>query len=145
MIKFVNFGKFKSEESLILYNEYLKRISRYTNVEEVNFKILKDEPAYFEKIKDKIIDAIKVGFNIVFSEYGEIIDSIKFSEYINKNIYKCNIIVGTSWGVPAFIYEHANLKIAVGRLTMPHELVKIISAEQVYRSLTIINGEKYNK
>ncbi len=143
-MKFINFGKFKSLDYLNLYNEYLNRISRYTKVEEKNIKINEDTPMYFNKIKDKIIKELKNSFNIIFTEKGKIINSLEFSEKINKN-NKNNIIVGTSWGVPEYIYEYANLQIAVGKITMPHELVKVISAEQVYRAYTIINHEKYNK
>lgn len=143
MMKFINFGKFKSELYANLYSEYINRIARYTKVEEKNIKVPYDTPAYFDKIKDKITRELKNSFNIVFDPKGKLLSSLEFSDYVSKN--NCTFIVGTSWGVPTYIYEHANLQIALGRLTMPHELVKVICAEQVYRAYTIINGEKYNK
>jgi len=146
MINFINFGKFKNKNYKTNYLEYINNISRYFKVNIVEFKIEADEPWFFEKIKDKILKKLEASYNLVFSEHGKNINSVEFSQLINNNLYQnINIIVGSSWGLPDFINNISNFKLAVTSITMPHELVRIIAAEQVYRAFTIINGEKYNK
>jgi 23S rRNA (pseudouridine1915-N3)-methyltransferase len=145
MIRFIHLGKFKNKHYKNLFLAYLSNINKYTKAEEIEVKVLEDSPWYFDKNKDKILKYLDFNFNIVFTEHGTIINSLQFSNIVSKNINKLNIIVGTSWGVPDFILAKADFKIALARLTMPHELVRLIAAEQVYRAFTIINGEKYNK
>ena len=144
-IIFLNFGKFKSKEQQALYADYTKRLSHYTKVEVRELKVASDEPEYFNKIKDKIEDALKSTAVLAFSERGKVLSSVEFSNFINSGTGVLSVVVGTSWGIPKFIESNAKLLLSFGKLTMPHEAVRVLSAEQIYRAFTIIKRESYHK
>jgi len=144
-IIFLNFGKFKSKEQRSLYEDYVQRLSHYTKVEVRELKIVSDEPEYFSKIKDKIGEALKNTTVLAFSERGKVFSSVEFSNFINSGTGVLSVVVGTSWGIPKFIEDNAKLLLSFGKLTMPHEAVRVLSAEQIYRAFTIIRKESYHK
>jgi 23S rRNA (pseudouridine1915-N3)-methyltransferase len=144
-VVFVHFGKFKSKEYKDIFEEYFKRLSHYTKVELKELKVEKDEPSFFEKIKAKVLDTLKDSTVMVLTERGKTLDSKEFSDFINRGTGVLSVVVGTSWGVPSYIEELALMKLSFGKLTMPHEAVRALSAEQLYRAYTIIKGESYHK
>jgi 23S rRNA (pseudouridine1915-N3)-methyltransferase len=144
-IVFVSLGKFKSSEYEALFYDYVKRVSRYINTEIKDIKIPKDEPEHIEKIKNKIIDSYKGTKTVVLTERGVNITSRDFADWIQKQEGTVSVIVGSSWGLIKEVEESANLKLSFGKLTFPHEAVRVLSAEQVYRAFTIIKGEGYHK
>ena len=144
-VVFIHFGKFKSKEYEALFNDYLKRLSRYTKVDVKELKVEKDEPAFFEKIKTKVLDALKGSFVMVLTERGKALTSKEFSDFINRGTGVLSIVVGSSWGVPGYVQDMAGMSLGFGKLTMPHEAVRLLCAEQAYRAYTIIKGESYHK
>lgn len=144
-VVFLHFGKFKSKEYEALFSEYVKRLSHYTKVEVKELKVEKDEPKFFEKIRAKVLEALKGSFILVLTERGKALTSKEFSDFINRGTGVLSIVVGTSWGVPSYIEETAGMDLSFGKLTMPHEAVRLLCAEQLYRAYTIIKGESYHK
>ena len=144
-IVFIHFGKFKSKDYETLFNEYIKRLSHYSKVETKELKVEKDEPKSFEKIKDKILLALKGTTVLSLSERGKNLTSKEFSDFINRGTGVLSVVVGSSWGVPDFVEKESGIILSFGKLTMPHEAVRFLCAEQMYRAYTLIKGESYHK
>lgn len=141
----VQLGKFKSCEYEALFNEYVSRLKRYVNLELKLIKITSDEKEYFEKVMPKIKEATAKTKLIVLSERGKNINSHSLADFINSGTGTLSILVGTSWGLPKELEEKADLLLSFGSLTLPHEAVRFLIAEQLYRVFTIIKGENYHK
>lgn len=145
-IVFINFGKFKSNELEKVFLEYVKRISCYVKTEVKCLKIQEDTPSGFNKIKDKVLSVLNNKKILLLSLKGEKITNSKLSKFINNGTDELYVVVGSSWGIPSYIEEDLNcFSISISDLTLPHELVRVIISEQIYRSFTIIKGEKYHK
>ncbi len=69
----------------------------------------------------------------------------KFSRLQDTGVKVVNIVVGGPWGLDASLLERANLRLSLGPMTFPHELVRLIILEQVYRAYAIINRIPYHK
>ena len=144
-IVFIHLGKFKSSEYAELFEDYFSRIKRYVKVEVKEIKIPTDEKSQFDKILPKIQDAIKGSRLLVLSERGKNITSHELAKFVDSGSGTLSVLTGTSWGLAEELEKNANLLMSFGKLTLPHEAVRFLVAEQVYRSLTIIRGESYHK
>ncbi len=129
---------------------YCERIIRYVKFSliEINagqgdeIKIRKEESmTLLKKIADK-------DFLILMDEKGKDFTSIEFSNFLlnHQNISTKHIVfvIGGAYGFSEEVYSRANAKIAVSKMTFPHQLVRVIFLEQLYRAFTILRGEKYH-
>ncbi|MFH1224125.1 MAG: 23S rRNA (pseudouridine(1915)-N(3))-methyltransferase RlmH [Pseudomonadota bacterium] len=144
-IIFLNFGKFKSKEQKTIYEDYVNRLTHYAKVEIKELKVEYDNPEFFEKIRPKIEEALKSTTVMALSERGRAYNTAEFSNFINSGTGVLSVVVGTSWGIPKFVEDNAKLVLSFGNLTLPHEAVRVLSAEQLYRAYTVIRGESYHK
>ena len=144
-VVFIHLGKFKSSQYSELFQDYYSRIKRYVKVDVKEIKVPTDERSQFDKILPKIQDAIKGSKLIVLSERGKNITSQEFAKFMDSGSDTLNVLTGTSWGLTEGLEKKANLLMSFGKLTLPHEAVRFLVAEQLYRSLTIIRGESYHK
>ena len=89
------------------------------------------------------------GFNICFDLQGRDITSVELANVIkdraNFSDSKVNFIIGGSNGFNDEVRRNANMVIRVGKLTFPHQLMRVFAVEQIYRAETIINNIKYHK
>ena len=141
-------GKTKNSDEDIITNKYLKRIK---NVELKQFEIKNKNP---EKKRDeealKLINATpKNGKLILLDEQGENLSSNNLTKIIlnwrDNNITSINFAIGGAFGNSEKIKKTADRVIAFGQLTWPHQMVKMMIAEQIYRIETIIQGHPYHK
>ena len=144
-IVFIHLGKFKSLQYAELFEDYYSRIKRYVKVEVKEIKISSDEKSQFEKIVPKIHDATRNTKVVVLSERGKSITSREFAKFIDSGTGVLSVLTGTSWGLTEGLEKEASLLLSFGKLTFPHEAVRFLVAEQLYRTLTIIRGESYHK
>jgi 23S rRNA (pseudouridine1915-N3)-methyltransferase len=143
-VTFINFGKFKNKNYENLFNDYVKRISHYVKLEVKEIKVKDDSESFFNKNKEKFENLID-GKLVLLTEHGKNLNNKDFKNYFIKLEGPITIIVGTSWGIPQYLYKEANLILSLSKMVLPHEMARTIIAEQVYRTLTIIKGEKYHK
>jgi len=106
-----------------------------------------------EKIKlieaDAIISQTKPGdLNIAFDERGKKIDTL----YVSRQLAEwqmmgadVNLIVGGADGLHSKVLEQAHQKWSLSALTFPHQLVKVIIAEQIYRAYSLLNNHPYHR
>lgn len=133
---------------------YLKRLSHYIPFE---LKILPDVKNTRAISADKqkeleeaiFMTAIQSGDVVVLlDERGKEMTSKEFSEYINKkmSVVHKNLIfvIGGPYGFSSGMYERAQDKISLSRMTFSHEMVRLFFVEQIYRGMTILRGEPYH-
>ena len=141
-------GKAKNSDEDIITHKYLKRIK---NVELKQFEVKNNSPEKkIDKEALKLINATpKNGKLILLDEKGENLSSNDLAKIILKwrdnNITNINFAIGGAFGNGEKIKKTADKVIAFGQLTWPHQMVKMMIAEQIYRIETIIQGHPYHK
>ena len=137
--------------------EYKKRLSQYARVEEINIKeeTIKDEDDSSEIKRaldvetDKIIAAIPKGAGkIALCVEGQQYDSVALAGLIgrmNDQSGKIALIIGSSHGLSDRVKKECDVRLSVSALTFPHQLMRVILFEALYRSFTILAGKKYHK
>ena len=147
MISFAGKSKPSSEEEIIT-KKYLRRLSNIIiNLCEVKTKNielrLKEEGSKLLKLtpsNGKLILLDEQGTNFSSNELAEIV-----SDWENSNFSTINFVIGGAYGNGKEIKEKADKTLALGRLTWPHQMVKMMVAEQIYRIDTILKGHPYHK
>lgn len=152
MYKIVCVGKIKEDFITKGINEYTKRISGFTKLEIIEVKevntsnisnnILEEGNNILKKInKDDYVITLEIE--------GKSIDSVELSKqleslrtYGNSSIV---FVIGGSNGLSEDVKKRSNYKLSFSKFTFPHQLMRLILVEQIYRSLTIENNKEYHK
>ena len=135
--------------------EYVKRISGFSKIniiecKEADYKDLSQESIKLAKKKEaELISKHLKGFIIALEVNGKEFSSTDFATEIKKLEVKGNssitLIIGGSYGIFEDLSNKANLKLSFGKFTLPHQLIRIVLLEQIYRALTIMNNKTYHK
>ena len=157
-ISIICVGKIKEKFYIDALNEYLKRLSRYckTEVLEVADEKTPDKASPLEveqilkKEGDRLISRMKDdAFVISLEILGDKMNSTAFADVIQRAAItgKSHIqfVIGGSLGLHKDISKRANLKISFSDMTFPHQLMRVILCEQIYRGYRIIHNEPYHK
>jgi len=153
-IKILTISKTKSEYA-DAEAEFLKRLTKSTHVEIVN---LKEEPITHNRAIDEIMDKEgdrilknldKDYYNIALHVMGKAISSEELSNLI-KEIKdfkggKICFIIGGPLGLSQQVLTKVNLVLSFSRMTLTHQLIRLLLLEQIYRSFEIIKGSDYHK
>ena len=141
-------GKIKSNDEDVITRKYLNRIK---NIELKQYEVkTKNKEKKLNEEADMLINSTpKNGKLILLDEEGENISSADLARVIldwkNSNITNVNFAIGGPFGSGPKIKKTADKILAFGRLTWPHQMVKMMIAEQIYRIETIIQGHPYHK
>lgn len=85
---------------------------------------------------------------VALDEYGKEISSTSLADFIvkkgNMGTKKIVFLIGGAFGIDPAVLERADHRISLSKLTFPHQLVRLILIEQIYRAYTIIKNEKYH-
>ena len=141
-------GKIKSNDEDLITNKYIKRIK---NIELKQYEVkTKNKEIKINEEAEKLINSTpKNGKLILLDEEGENISSADLAKLVlnwsSNNITSVNFAIGGAFGNGIKIKKSADKIIALGRLTWPHQMVKMMVAEQIYRIETIIQGHPYHK
>lgn len=151
-------GKIKEKFYVEAIKEYSKRLSRYCKLEiaEVADEKTPAEPSDNEIniVKNKEGERIKKylsedAYVIALAIDGKKFTSEKNAEYINnlgiRGISHIQFIIGGSLGLADDILKNADMKLSFSDMTFPHQLMRVILLEQIYRAYRIINNEPYHK
>ena len=144
--------------------EYLKRISRFSNIEVIEVKeekipenaaeneckkIKAKEAEYINKCISSIQKANRANVVIALDVGGVVLDSEKFADKINgyMNMGKSTLIfvIGGSLGMDGEFLRNADFRFSMSALTLPHRLARLVLTEQVFRAFKILAGETYHK
>lgn len=138
-------------------NEYKKRLSQYARVDEIN---IKEEPIRDEDDKseinraleceaDKILAAIPKGASkIALCVEGKQYDSPELASLIGRmadQSGKIALIIGSSHGMSERVKRECEVRLSFSKMTFPHQLMRVMLFEALYRSFTILQGKKYHK
>ena len=141
-------GKIRNNDEDLITRKYLKRIR---NIELKQYEVkTKNKEKKIEEEAEKLINSTpKDGKLILLDEEGENISSSDLAKLIlnwnNSNITSVNFAIGGAFGNGIKIKRTADKIIALGKLTWPHQMVKMMISEQIYRIETIIHGHPYHK
>lgn len=155
-IDIITVGKLKEKYFKDAVLEYSKRMSRFAklNIIEVPDEKIPDNASekVIEQIKDKegekIISSIKSGTVIAMCIEGTQITSPDLGNLIKNSSMtssRITFIIGGSLGLSNNVKNIADHKISFGKITLPHQLMRVILLEQIYRGYKIINNENYHK
>lgn len=157
-INIVCVGKIKEKYLKLGIDEFKKRLSKYCKLEIIE---LEDEKApenlsdkemlmIKEKEGKKILSKIKDNsYVIALAIDGKNLSSEELAETINKlgvrGISNITFVIGGSLGLSDEVLSRADYKLSFSKMTFPHQLMRLILLEQVYRAYRINNGEPYHK
>ncbi len=133
---------------------FTKRISHYYTAEWQIITPPKNMAALSEvEMKKKEGEAIlsmlqKEDYVVVLDERGKQMKSEELASFIsqraNESTKKIVFVIGGAYGVSDMVLQRANYKWSLSSLVFPHQLVRLVLAEQIYRACTIIKNEKYH-
>jgi 23S rRNA (pseudouridine1915-N3)-methyltransferase len=151
-------GKIKEKFYREAVAEYVKRLSRYCKLSIVEVADEKTEEnasqTEIEQVKEKegarILAAMKEdGYCIALAIDGQMPDSVALSKKLERlgvegksNIY---FVIGGSLGLSEAVLKRADYRLSFSAMTFPHQLMRVILLEQLYRSYRIMNHEPYHK
>lgn len=157
-ISFVTVGKLKEKYLKQGIAEYVKRLSAYAKIEIIEVpdeKAPEDlSAAQMEAIKQKegerILSKISAdAYVVALAIEGKQYSSEQFASFLEKlatyGRSKVAFVIGGSLGLSNEVLKRADEKLSFSKMTFPHQLMRLILAEQVYRAFRIIRGEPYHK
>lgn len=157
-ITIVSVGKLKEKYLKMGIEEYVKRLGAYAKIElvevpdekapeqlsEAEMEIVKRKEG--ERILAKISDGMHV---IALAIDGKMKSSEQMAADIESlmtyGTSKIAFVIGGSLGLHEDVLKRADEKLSFGKMTLPHQLMKLVLVEQIYRSFRIIKGEPYHK
>jgi 23S rRNA (pseudouridine1915-N3)-methyltransferase len=136
-------GKTKEPAIQSLTDQYLKRLSRYADVQGTP---VKDESALLNLCGR---DARPVRHTLVLLDSrGKQLSSEEFAEFLgnhqDRNPFPLLFAVGPASGFTSETRQEANLLLSLGKMTVAHELARVVLLEQLYRAFTILKGHPYH-
>jgi 23S rRNA (pseudouridine1915-N3)-methyltransferase len=153
-ITFITVGKTEDAYLKDGIEKYIKRLKHYTKLEMVDIPELKNTKALTEeqqksKEAELILKKITVQDHVILlDENGMEFTSVQFANYINKRSVSSSanlvFVVGGPYGFDQSVYQRANDKISLSRMTFSHQMVRLFFVEQLYRAYSIIKGEPYH-
>lgn len=139
-------GKEKDFAGSELVAEYTGRIAHYVPIEWRY--VPAGEPKEEEAALLKVLDKEAGSYVVSLDEKGKEYDSRGFTTFIQNRMNHGDksliFIIGGSYGLPQTIKERSSAVICLSMLTFPHQLVRLVLSEQIYRACTIMKGEKYH-
>lgn len=157
-IRFITVGKLKEKYLREAVSEYAKRLSAYCSLEVIELpdeKTPENAPGAVEE-KIKRAEGIRILSKIPERSYvvalaieGKSLSSEELSEELSRHfvngVSDISFLIGGSLGLSPEVMERADYKLSFSRMTFPHQLMRVMALEQLYRAFKIRAGEPYHK
>ena len=153
-IALVQTGKTTDKNVAGIADLYISRIKKYIPFEIITLPDIKNSatlPVQDQKIKEgkKILQAFNDDdFIVLLDERGKEFRTAEFSSWMEKSLMisrkRIIFVIGGAWGFSDEVYGRADLRISLSKMTFPHQLVRLLFLEQLYRIFTVIRGEPYH-
>ena len=152
-ITLLTLGKTNDARLGALIDEYQQRLKHYVPFEFVvvpdikNAKSLSEEQlktAEGEAILSRLTPAMDV---LLLDEHGREFRSIEYADFLQKKMAAGRdlvLIIGGAYGFSQAVYERANGKISLSKMTFSHQMIRLMAIEQIYRAMTILRNEPYH-
>ncbi len=137
-------GKSKGYVGEDIVLEYTSRIAHYSSIE---WKFI--SPSDMKEEGEKILKMIPDhSYTVILDEKGKQMTSTVFSDFLNKrlneSIKNLVFVIGGAYGIDEKVKAESHFSWSLSNLVFPHELVRSILVEQIYRGFSILRGEKYH-
>ncbi len=156
-INVICIGKIKEKYWTAAIEEYSKRLSRFCTLKIVELKeaplpknaSAADEQKVIEKEGEEILGKIGDGDYVIALEVeGRLYSSEELAREIESAAFghsTVDLVIGGSLGLSSGVKRRADLGLSFGRITLPHQLARVVLLEQIYRAFKISNNETYHK
>lgn len=144
-------GKKTSEYYSEAFSEYSKRITKpfSITIEILPGCNLLGKSVCIQKESELLISKIPAhSFIVIMDERGDHMTSPVFANLIDTHLSQSTktlcFIIGGSYGLDESILSRANIRLALSKMVLPHELARLVLVEQIYRATTILAGQQYH-
>ena len=157
-ITLITVGKIKEKFYQDAISEYAKRLSRYCKLDVIQVTDEKtpdgaseaEEVAIREREGERILKALKDdAYVIALAIEGKMLDSVELSQKIERlgvsGTSHIAFVIGGSLGLAPAVMKRADYALSFSRMTFPHQLMRVVLLEQLYRSYRILKNEPYHK
>ena len=153
-IRLINVGKTTDDYLKTGIADFSSRLKHYVNFEILDIAPVKKSGTLTiellkQKESEKLLKSIgKADCLVLLDEKGKNYTSVEFADFIakrqNASVREMVFVTGGAWGFANQLYERANHKIALSKMTFSHQMVRLFFTEQLYRAFTILRGESYH-
>ena len=153
-IKILAVGKTDDRHLEILIDRYMKRLTHYLSATLEILPDVKNAKNMSEKEQkrvegESILKKIQTSDHVVLlDEKGKEFRSMEFSKYLQKKMNAGTrnlvLVIGGPYGFSDSLYERADGKLSLSKMTMSHQMIRLFLVEQVYRAFTILRNEPYH-
>ena len=151
-------GKIKEKFFSEAISEYSKRLSKYCSLEIIQVADEKTPDGASEilnaqireKEGERLLSKMKeTSFVITLEIEGDMLDSVELAEMLQEKMVQGEshlvFVIGGSLGLSTAVRKRADMALSFSKMTFPHQLMRVILLEQLYRGFRIIKGEPYHK
>jgi len=153
-IKLLAIGKTDNKQLIQLIDEYQNRLKHYVKFELEIINDIKNsknlsEDQQKEKEGELILNRLQNTDQLVLlDDKGKHFTSIEFSKYLqkkmNSGIKQLVLVIGGPYGFSDTVYQKAQGKISLSKMTFSHQMIRLFIVEQIYRCFTILRNEPYH-
>lgn len=153
-INLICIGKTDDKEILTLIKYYQNRLPKHWNFEITEIPDVKNaknlSPELLKKEEGKLFLSLTENsdYLVLLDEKGRQFTSREFSNkidhWMNTSVKKVSFFIGGAYGFSEEIYERANEKIALSKMTFTHQMIRLFFVEQIYRADQILQGKPYH-
>lgn len=151
-LRFIWVGKTKNEHLRALVEEYLKRLKRFARYEvvEVRESGARSKESGIEDEGRRILgglhpDALVVLLDVEGREWRSTELAAQLERWQTESVKEVAFVIGGHWGVSLEVKGRAKARWSLSRLTLTHEMARVLLVEQIYRAYTIMHGLPYQK
>ena len=153
-ISIVCVGKIKEKYIIEGINEFLKRMQSFAKMRIIELKEDGNDNnrnISIEKEGEEILKTLEKigGYNVLLDIQGKNFSSEEMAEEIERltvnGVSSINFIIGGSYGVSESVRRASQMKLSFSKMTFPHQLMRLILTEQIYRWFSILKNTKYHK
>lgn len=159
LFRIVAVGRLRERYWLDGCSEYVRRLSAYAKIEVVEVPESRpggsgtaDESRSMKKEGDRILARMRAGngaVSVALDRQGTPMDSLELAAWIESRILEGNKeitwIIGGPSGLSPEVLERVDLQLSFSKLTFPHQMIRLILLEQIYRSFRIMKSEPYHR
>jgi 23S rRNA (pseudouridine1915-N3)-methyltransferase len=153
-INLILVGKTTSKTFQTIIDDYSERVTHYTPFAVTVIPELKNTKALSQEQQKQMEGELILrqlqdsDYVVLLDEHGKELRSIEFATWISKKQQTVSrrvvFIIGGPYGFSPAIYQRADEKLSLSKMTFSHQMVRMIFIEQLYRAFTILKGEQYH-